>query len=112
MTTDSCTLVTRRAFLTGLGATIALAACGGSNITVLSPKERGAGVAVGSLGATTDRVVVVVELGGGNDGLSMVVPHASGRYFDLRRATRIEAPIDLDGEIGFHPSLVGLAGMY
>ncbi len=112
MTTAGCTLVTRRTFLSGLGATVALAACGGSNITVLSPKDRGAGLAVGTLGAPTDRVVVVIELGGGNDGLSMVVPHASDRYHDLRRSTRIEDPIDLDGEIGLHPNLPGLAGMY
>ncbi len=112
MTNDSCTLVTRRAFLAGLGATVALAACGGSNITVLSPKERAAGLPVGSLGTTTDRVLVVVELGGGNDGLSMIVPHGSDRYHDLRRSTRIEEPIDLDGEIGLHPNLSALAGLY
>lgn len=112
MTDDSCTLITRRAFLTGLGATVALAACGGSNIVVLSPKERGAGPPIGSLGRPTDRTLVVVEMGGGNDGLSMVVPHGSARYHDLRRATRIENPIDLDGEIGFHPNLPGLADRY
>ena len=112
MTDPTCTLVTRRAFLTGLGATVALAACGGSNIAVLSPKERGAGLPAGSLGSRTDRVLVVVELGGGNDGLSMVVPHGSDRYHDLRRSTRIESPIDLDGEIGLHPNLPELAGMY
>ena len=112
MTDDSCTLVTRRAFLTGLGATVALAACGGSNIVVLSPKEPGAGPPVGSLGRATDRTLVVVELGGGNDGLSMVVPHGSDRYHDLRRSTRIEHPIDLDGAIGLHPNLPVLADMY
>ena len=112
MTDPTCTLVTRRAFLTGLGATVALAACGGSNIAVLSPKERGGGLPTGSLGSRTDRVLVVVELGGGNDGLSMVVPHGSDPYHDLRRSTRIENPIDLDGEIGLHPNLHALAGMY
>ena len=112
MTTDGCTLVTRRTFLAGLGATVAIAACGGSNITVLSPKYRGSGMQMGSFGPPTERVLVVIELGGGNDGLSMVVPHASDRYHDLRRSTRIEEPIDLDGEIGLHPNLAGLADMY
>jgi uncharacterized protein (DUF1501 family) len=112
MTTDSCILVTRRAFLTGLGASVALAACGGSHIAVLSPKERGGRLRVGSLGTPTDRVLVVIELGGGNDGLSTVVPHASDRYHDLRRSTRIQNPIDLDGDIGLHPNLTMLSDMY
>lgn len=60
----------------------------------------------------TDRVLVVVELGGGNDGLSMVVPHANDKYHDLRRTTNIDNPIDLDGSIGFHPNMEGLASRY
>ncbi len=112
MTDPSCNLVTRRTFLAGLGASVMLVACGGSQITVLSPKNRGAAPTVGSLGEPTDRVLVVIELGGGNDGLSMVVPHGNDRYHDLRTTTRVENPIDLDGEVGFHPNLTGLAGMY
>jgi uncharacterized protein (DUF1501 family) len=112
MTEPTCTLVTRRTFLTGLGASVVLIACSGSDIAVLSPKERGGGLPVGSLGAPTDRVLVVVEMGGGNDGLSMVVPHGSDRYHDLRTSTRIENSIDLDGEIGLHPNLTGLADLY
>ena len=54
----------------------------------------------------------MVELGGGNDGLNTVVPHATGAYYDLRPSVRIEDPIDLDGEIGLHPSLEWLAGQY
>ena len=112
MTDPACNLVTRRTFLAGLGASVMLVACGGSQITVLSPKDRGAAPPVGSLGESTNRVLVVVELGGGNDGLSMVVPHGNDRYHDLRTTTRIENPIDLDGEIGFHPNLAALADMY
>ena len=67
---------------------------------------------VGAFGDVTDRTLVVVEMGGGNDALNMVVPHADSRYFDLRRSIRIEEPIDLDGEIGFHPSLERLADRY
>ncbi|MEL6892784.1 MAG: DUF1501 domain-containing protein [Actinomycetota bacterium] len=57
-----------------------------------------------------DRLLVVVELPGGNDGLSTVVPYASGRYHDVREATLIpeDEVLTLDDEIGLHPELVGL----
>jgi uncharacterized protein (DUF1501 family) len=60
-----------------------------------------------------DRMLVVVELAGGNDGLSTVVPHGITGYHDLRSTTRIEAAdvIDLDGEVGLHPNLAGVAGL-
>lgn len=57
-----------------------------------------------------DRLLVVVEMPGGNDGLSMAVPHGDGAYYDLRSQTAI-APadvLDLDGTIGLHPNLVNL----
>jgi len=59
---------------------------------------------------TSDRLLVVVELSGGNDGLSTAVPYGSGAYYDLRDHTAIaEADVlDLDGSIGLHPNLVGL----
>ena len=112
MTETTCPLITRRNFLTGLGSSVLLAACGGKTISLLGPQDTAGAVPVGGLGAMTDRVLVVVELGGGNDGLSMVVPHANDKYHDLRRTTNIDNPIDLDGSIGFHPNMEGLASRY
>ena len=112
MTDPNCTLVTRRTFLGALGSGVVLAACGGKTIALLSPEETVGAVPIESLGVATNRVLVVVELGGGNDGLSMVVPHGDDRYHDLRRSTRIENAIDLDGSIGFHPNLENLAARY
>ncbi len=122
MTTPSsepaCPYVTRRRFLVGLGATVVLAACTDRTVSVFRPDPTSPGTSPaaapppGTLGGAPDRTLVVVEMGGGNDALNMVVPHADPRYFDLRRSIRIEDPIDLDGEVGFHPSLRRLADRY
>jgi uncharacterized protein (DUF1501 family) len=53
------------------------------------------------------RLLVVVEMGGGNDGMSMLVPYGMGRYYDLRPSTAVAESdvLGLDDEFGFHPSL-------
>ncbi|HHC07400.1 MAG TPA: DUF1501 domain-containing protein [Actinobacteria bacterium] len=113
---DDCFLLTRRQFLVGLGATVLTAACTSKTITVFEQTTTTAAAARPTIPPETfprvDRTLVVVELGGGNDALSMVVPHADARYHDLRPSVRIEDPIDLDGEIGFHPNLARLADRY
>jgi uncharacterized protein (DUF1501 family) len=55
-----------------------------------------------------DRMLVVIELEGGNDGLSTLVPYGIGRYYDLRSTTSIPAEqvLALDGSVGLHPNLV------
>lgn len=60
--------------------------------------------AVADLGS---RMLVVVELGGGNDGLSMMVPYGMGAYYDLRRTTAVAESevLAIDDETGFHASL-------
>ena len=56
------------------------------------------------------RLLVVVEMAGGNDGTSMVVPFADGAYYDLRRSTAIAESdvLTVDDQVGFHPNLVNL----
>ena len=113
-----CDLVTRRQFVTGLGSAMLLVACSGRSVSVFQPDptstltDVGNAPPVGSLGPTTERVLVVVEMGGGNDGLSTVVPHGLDGYFDLRTNLRIEEPIDLDGEVGLHPELKFVASEF
>ncbi len=125
MTKDNCNLITRRKFLAGLGAAVTVAACSNQGISVYQSADTvsGAYQAPGSTSTTTraamppgtipttDRTLVVIELGGGNDTLSSVVP-LSSRYRDLRPTTAIEDPITLDSEIGLHPELATLARMY
>lgn len=58
-------------------------------------------------GHPTKRVLVVVNLQGGNDGLSTLIPYNDGRYRDLRPALGVVADdaLELDADVGLHPSL-------
>jgi uncharacterized protein (DUF1501 family) len=53
------------------------------------------------------RLLVVVEMGGGNDGMSTLVPYGLGGYYDLRPNTALggDSVLALDGEVGFHADL-------
>lgn len=118
MREEICELVTRRQFITGLGSTMVLVACSGRSVSMFQPDptsilvDTTTSIPAGSLGAPTDRTLVVIEMGGGNDGLNMVVPHGMDSYFDLRRNIGVEAPIDLDGQVGLHPALAHVASEY
>lgn len=71
-----------------------------------SPASEGTGTATSG-----DRLLVMIEFAGGNDGLSMVMPLGDGRYHDLRPtlATPDGDPIDIDGHHAFHPRLRNVA---
>jgi uncharacterized protein (DUF1501 family) len=104
--------VSRRRFLQQLGMGTATVVVGGYALSVWGGDDalaRTAGVRAGDLGDPAGRTLVVVELGGGNDGLNTVVRHAEGAYHDLRPTLAITNPIDLDGEVGLHPNLAKLA---
>ena len=67
-------------------------------------------------GVPEDRILVVVQLGGGNDGLNTVVPYGDAQYNRLRSGIAIPEPgrpggaLTIDGGrgIGLHPNLTGL----
>ena len=65
----------------------------------------------GRAAATDDRLLVMIEFSGGNDGLSMVAPYGDGRFHDLRPslASPDGDPIDIDGHHAFHPRLTQVA---
>lgn len=67
-------------------------------------------------GVPEDQVLVIVQLGGGNDGLNTVVPYGSDIYYKARPAIAIGAPgssrnnaaaLSIDGAdgIGLHPAM-------
>ncbi len=56
------------------------------------------------------RVLVLVQLAGGNDGLNTIVPFGHDEYYNARPQLGIPKQniLDINGEIGFHPSLLNL----
>jgi uncharacterized protein (DUF1501 family) len=54
-----------------------------------------------------DKVLVVLELAGGNDGLNTVIPYADDLYHKARPTLRIEKKdvVRVDDAIGLHPAL-------
>ncbi|MBD5634250.1 MAG: DUF1501 domain-containing protein [Candidatus Eremiobacteraeota bacterium] len=65
-------------------------------------------------GASDERVLVVVNLQGGNDGLNTVVPHGMEQYYRYRPTLGI-APSDvlqIDKTIGLNPQMASLKRMF
>ncbi len=67
--------------------------------------------------AHPERILVVVELSGGNDGLNTVVPYGDDAYYQLRPTLGIPArevrKIDTaDDHFGFHPAMGGFEQLY
>ena len=99
--------VTRRDFL---AAGLVGAASG-----VMVPPVLAKGVfAAGIEGIHNDRVLVVLQLAGGNDGLNTVVPYADPAYLSARPTVgvRPDAVLHIDSNVGFNPALKGMKSLY
>lgn len=100
--------VARRRFLQG-----ALAAAAG---TALLPSWMDRMAAAATPIGPRDGVLVILQLGGGNDGMSMVVPTSghpdSGRYRTARGNLAVTAPLTLADDLGLHPRLPKLKARY
>lgn len=61
-----------------------------------------------------NRVLVVVQMAGGNDGLNTIVPYGDGHYYDARPNIKIEEAkvLPLDNRFGLHPSLTGIKELW
>ena len=61
-----------------------------------------------------NRILVVIELSGGNDGLNTVVPFGDATYYQARPKLGIpeREVIKLADGYGFHPSMVGFERLY
>mgnify|MGYP001216249255 CR=1 FL=1 len=59
--------------------------------------------------APSDRILLLVQLAGGNDGLNTVIPYQDGTYHDARPTLRQEQGVlTLNGQVGLHPNLKAL----
>lgn len=61
-----------------------------------------------------DRILVVIELTGGNDGLNTIVPFRDDEYYRVRPTLGIlkRNLLPLSDEVGLHPSLAGFERLY
>jgi uncharacterized protein (DUF1501 family) len=68
------------------------------------------------LGTTLDprNVLVVVQMGGGNDGLNTIVPYGDDAYHRVRPAIGIaeNAVLKIDDRIGLNPVMAGMNELY
>jgi len=63
--------------------------------------------------APSDRILVLVQLAGGNDGLNTVIPFTDGAYHDARPTLRQDQGVlALNGQLGLHPNLKGLKASF
>jgi uncharacterized protein (DUF1501 family) len=94
---------TRRAFLIG-----------GIQVAVAAPLAARFATVRASANDEAERVLVVVQLTGGNDGLNTVVPHRQDAYYRLRPSLALSrgALHALDDDHGLHPSLGALGGLF
>lgn len=65
-------------------------------------------------GVPDDNVLVVIQMGGGNDGLNTVIPFGDDTYYRAR--PRLAVPrneiIALNGELGLHPRMAKVKEMF
>jgi uncharacterized protein (DUF1501 family) len=68
----------------------------------------------GSVPSADDRILVVIQLSGGNDGLNMVVPYADENYFRLRPKIAIakDRVARLNDAVGLNPAMRDAADLF
>jgi Protein of unknown function (DUF1800) len=96
--------LTRRRFVTGLGVAAGAAVAAGYGLSVWRDRDVATTAHVHrpappTLDGRDDRTLVVVELGGGNDGLSIVVPISDPAYLKLRPTLGVPNAIPLDDSV-------------
>lgn len=93
--------IDRRQFLKGSAA---------ATVALCAPQA----FAAPSRGAADGRVLVMLELAGGNDGLNTLVPYAHDAYGAARRDLALggQELLRIDDEVGLHPALAGLHSIH
>ena len=101
----------RRRFLRSAAALPLTGAIGGT-LAVFGSAQVALGAA--PTGTGYNRVLVLVELKGGNDGLNTVVPYTDPAYYSLRPKIAIKRDdvVQLSDRLGLHPSLAPLLPLW
>jgi uncharacterized protein (DUF1501 family) len=101
--------ISRRTFLkAGLGAT---------SIILGPPHFLGLAAKAANFDARKigkSKILVTVQLAGGNDGINTVIPYADGQYYKVRPALAIPQKdvLHLNNQIGLHPNMTGMEDLF
>ena len=96
----------RRHFLTRSAGIVAIGAA--------PPAFLSRAVAASAKNDPDQRILVIVQLAGGNDGVNTVVPWADDAYHAARPSLAIgkDAVLRINDHIGLHPQLAGMKSLY
>lgn len=63
---------------------------------------------------TTDKILVIIQLSGGNDGLNTIVPYRNDIYYKSRPSIAIQSEkvLKLNDEVGLNPAMESLRALY
>ena len=91
----------------------------GAGLTVVANLDHVLGRALGDtplpqLPGGEDRMLVLVNLQGGNDGLNCIVPHGNPLYYQMRPSLAVAQSevLAIDAQMGFNPKMLALKTMY
>ncbi|MFT4560929.1 MAG: hypothetical protein ACI9BW_000667 [Gammaproteobacteria bacterium] len=89
-------------------------AAAGLGAGICAPWSLSSALANTDANSDNDRILVVLELSGGNDGLNTVVPYADDAYYRQRPTIGIrpEQLIKIDDHFGFNPGVVGFERLW
>ncbi len=115
MSHDPLNAFTRREFVrSGLvlaSASVMLPSFITRSALAIAPKDGVTSIA----GVPDERVLVVIQLSGGNDGLNTVIPYMDSGYAKARPSIGLKADKVLKlskSDVAFHPSMAGAADLY
>jgi len=102
-------VISRRKFLSGSLGTLSLCL---TQPDLLALAAQAANLAPRAGG--TGKILVIVQMAGGNDGLNTVVPYAEGNYYQARPQLAIQASeaLPLNGQLGLNPNLAGFIELF
>ena len=66
------------------------------------------------LSTEQEKILVIIQLGGGNDGLNCVVPYTNDVYYQKRPSLAVKSNevLKLNGELGFNPAMQAIKELY
>src|ERR1700682_5866908 len=100
----------RNRFLLGAVSGLTIAASADS----LFAKATAAPALPGLPGGSDDRILVLVNMQGGNDGLNTVVPYGMQQYYRFRPSLGVTSKdvLSIDAQVGLNPEMKSLKAMY